>query len=672
MSWIGQLYRTYQQAEHLTDLPDDQLLPPIGHTSQNAHIHVVLDGSGNFLRAQVLKKTQILLPATELSENRTSGEAPHPLADKLQYVAKDYPDYGGKKKAYFQSYHDQLKAWADSEFTHPSVQAVLKYVEKGKVIADLLTSKILHIDSEGNFITKWIDDTHSTPDIYGVLPKEKGVVEFGSALIAWSVESAGNKESRTWKDSSVQKSWSDFLLSQDSAQGFCFITGSAQPIAKLHPSKIRHTGDKAKLISANDEAGLTFKGRFTDSLQATSVSAEVSQKAHAALRWLIGARKQAQRNGEQVTIAWALSCKDIPNPVADTYDWLTDELDFSADDQPEPPTSEPLSGKPPKIEHARDLGQRAAKLLRQKLNGYRAKLDQHDQLSILALDSATTGRMAITYYQQMMPDEYFNSLQKWQDDFQWYQRHNQDIPQADGKKPKSQTVYPVLAPSPYAIAQAAYGRALSDELKKQACARILPNIIDPTQAFPLDLLRRCVAQACNRQGCEPWEWERNLGVACAVFKGYYARHPKQHERRSFTVALDDSNHSRDYLYGRLLAVAERIERVALDVASENRSTNAERYFQQFADRPFTTWRNISTALRPYQERLRNNRGGFLALREKELSEITDAFNRDEFMDDTRLTGEFLLGYHSQRMSYRKTSDTTSTDETNNQAEPTTL
>ena len=120
------------------------------------------------------------------------------------------------------------------------------------------------------------------------------------------------------------------------------------------------------------------------------------------------------------------------------------------------------------------------------------------------------------------------------------------------------------------------------------------------------------------------------------------------------MALDITNQSRDYLYGRLLAVAEEIEHLALIVGGEKRSTTAERFMQQFADRPFSTWRNIELALRPYMERLRNNRAGFLNNRQKELTDIMNLFDAEKFSDDKKLTGEFLLGYHCQKMTYRKT------------------
>ena len=120
------------------------------------------------------------------------------------------------------------------------------------------------------------------------------------------------------------------------------------------------------------------------------------------------------------------------------------------------------------------------------------------------------------------------------------------------------------------------------------------------------------------------------------------------------MALDTEYRSRDYLYGRLLAVAERLESVALNVAGENRRTTAERYMQQFAARPFHTWRDIELALDPYKARLNNNgRVGFLVNCEKELDDIQNMFDRADFCSDAKLSGEFLLGYHCQKMAYRK-------------------
>lgn len=119
------------------------------------------------------------------------------------------------------------------------------------------------------------------------------------------------------------------------------------------------------------------------------------------------------------------------------------------------------------------------------------------------------------------------------------------------------------------------------------------------------------------------------------------------------MALDPSITSRDYLYGRLLAVAEKLERLALDRADEKRRTTAERYMQKFAARPYSTWLNIYLALDPYKARLNSSRAGFLTLRENEITDIQNLFQHDDYCNDSKLSGEFLLGYHSQKMSYRK-------------------
>ena len=126
--------------------------------------------------------------------------------------------------------------------------------------------------------------------------------------------------------------------------------------------------------------------------------------------------------------------------------------------------------------------------------------------------------------------------------------------------------------------------------------------------------------------------------------------------------LDENCHSRDYLYGRLLAIAERIEEVALRIGGENRTTNAARLMQRFADRPFSTWRTIDLSLQPYIQRLQGSWAGFLTNRKKELDAVTSAFEKDDFTLDKPLTGEFLLGYHCQRMCYRNT-ELEQTDET---------
>ncbi len=648
MSWMQKLYRTYESILEQGVTDDTEPLTPVGHTIQNAHIVIVIDGQGNFQTARVMPpKTAILLPATESSENRTSGEAPHPLADKIQYVAKDYADYGGEKKAYFDGYLKQLKAWCESSFAHPKVQAVLNYVAKGRVVADLVEAGIFQLDLDGKVLNKW-ETEGDAPPIFSVLPKTKGEIEFGSALVCWQVEIAGDVRSQTWTDKTIQQSWADYAASEKTEKGFCLVQGEKAVISTMHPAKLRHTGDKAKLISSNDTAGYTFRGRFANAEEAASVSADVSAKAHSALRWLIS--RQGIRNGDQVTVAWAISGKTVPSPMKDIsteLNWADmDNWDIGAVENPDEITSQRLpENSEVSLDWSVNIGRAAAQIIKKKLHGYQAELKEHEQISLIMLDSATPGRMALTYYQEFLPADYFANLDAWIDDFSWYQRYSIEVP--NGQKTDKRTQWRFAPPSPYSIAEAVYGKSLSDTLKKQLYARLLPVIAGGTSVqIPEDLVRQSFQAACNPNGCENWEWQRTIGVACALYKGWRTRHHDLSQRRTYPMSLDTQNRSRDYLYGRLLAVAENSESYALYLAGEKRATTAERYMQRFAEHPFATWRNIELALKPYQERLRNNGKDTGA---QAIGEIMELFTTDDFTCDDKLSGEFLLGYHCQKM-----------------------
>lgn len=127
------------------------------------------------------------------------------------------------------------------------------------------------------------------------------------------------------------------------------------------------------------------------------------------------------------------------------------------------------------------------------------------------------------------------------------------------------------------------------------------------------------------------------------------------------MALEKEKNTRNYLYGRLLAIAEYIEKIALNVGGEKRSTTAERMMQRFADRPFSTWRNIELGLQPYMQRLQGTRAGFLTNRKKELDAVVAAFVPDDFTSDKSLSGEFLLGYHCQKQFWGNQNSDTNED-----------
>lgn len=636
MSWLQMLNESYSSIQAKDDHKE---LWPIAHIKKNAHIEIVLDKDGNYLRANQLSGDDALtlIPVTEKSGARTVNIEPHPLSEELSYCALDLPDVK-KKEERNNAYISLLKKWCESEHSHVKADAVLKFVNQG------VTWKILN-------------ETFSFPIIFKSKSGQSTKIEPEKCFVRWRVEIPGVEDSTTWNDESLIFSWQSFEEVINSKYGFCYVTGQKEVrVANFHPKFVRNAADGARIITRNDWEGYTFLGRFTDEKddvtrknipsQVCEVSFEVTQKAHNALRWLIN--RQATRNGDQAIVTWAISGKPVPEPMGDPFDFDEDDLSVVDDE-----VLATLTSTDSEKDLSSDLGQTVALKINKKRKGYYQSLGDTEQLSIMAIDSATPGRMAVTYYQEQLSKDYFSHLDDWYEHFSWYQRYNKEI-KVEGKKPKSQLTWPIVPPSPFSIAQAAYGDVLKSQntLKKQLYSRLLPCIAEG-KPFPRDIVDLCVSRASNPHSGEHWEWERNVGVACALYRGYFSRHTEDNKRRKFDMALDENNHNRDYLYGRLLAVAERLEQIALQVAGENRATTAERFMQQFSERPFSTWRNIELALAPYKRRLQNNRAGFLANREKEITEITNLFDSQGYCDDSKLTGEFLLGYHAQKMSYRQ-------------------
>ena len=116
------------------------------------------------------------------------------------------------------------------------------------------------------------------------------------------------------------------------------------------------------------------------------------------------------------------------------------------------------------------------------------------------------------------------------------------------------------------------------------------------------------------------------------------------------MALEENRRERDYLFGRLLAIAEQVERSAQSVAGETRDTHAARLMQRFADRPSSTWRTIALALNPYWSRLTANRPGVAHLMRVRLDEVCGLFDTEDFTSDKPLGSAFLLAYHCQRQA----------------------
>lgn len=629
MSWLLDLYETYEanlkQVGKIEQKSNDQeyTLLPISHTTQTAHIEVRVTPNGDFHSAEVItdkNNAVTVIPATEKSASRAGKVvAPYPLHDKLSYVAGDFAKYGGQIKTEeipFETYIHQLKEWAESSYATDKVKSIYTYVRKGQLIKDLVDEKILWLDDNDELLASW-GKKEEKPPIFSVVA---GGQE--SAFIRFTVHEPGKLVDKVWKDLDMYQSFIQFYNEMLGNEDVCYVTGQLLPSTERHANKIRNAGDKAKLISANDTSGFTFRGRFRESGQVASIGYEVSQKAHNALKWLINKQAKIIIDG-RVFLVWGIDLKYIPDIADDSSIFTQDETADEVEDQ---------------TLNANTL-QYYAERISKAIAGYKADLNAGDKVQILVLDSATTGRMAVLYYRSLEGAFYLDKLKEWHTSCVWLHRYRKEKPFYG-------------APAPRDIAFAAYGPNASDKIIKGLIERMIPCIVDG-QRIPLDIVRSATQRASNPVGMENWEWEKTLSIACALINK---------KEGGFTVTLDKETNDRDYLFGRLLAVADVLERNAL--GDDKRATNARRYMNSFAQHPARTWTTIQSALQPYQARLGENVWYYNKL----IDEVGSRIEIENF-NNKPLSGRYLLGFYSQRQDlYQKKDKKVNTEEAQNEGE----
>ena len=295
--------------------------------------------------------------------------------------------------------------------------------------------------------------------------------------------------------------------------------------------------------------------------------------------------------------------------------------------------------------------------MNKRLVGYYGDIGNPQNIMILVIKEATPGqgRASIALYRELQNTDIVRALNKWYDGLLWYRSYwRRDRDGAGG------CVHSIGTPSPKEIAECAYGERVKPNQIEKTVQRLLPCILDGS-AIPFDLEQQCIQSASKLLTTDKSKRNSVLETACAVYK--YNRNRIKEE---YQLALEENRTSRDYLYGRLLAVAHQEEYRALKKMDpdSNRETNAMRYMQQFALRPATTWKLLyEQKLKPYRRHLSVKSVDYF---ERKVKDISDLFNVDDYINDSPLSGEYLLGYQCQLKAFEKSSDDTSN--TNNNTE----
>lgn len=567
-------------------------LVPVSHLLTRAQLEITVNAAGECVDARAVDKSEekIIIPVTEASAGRTSAPCAHPLCDQLGYLMpQNDVKYG--------MYVEQLEEWASSEDSHPLLAPILTYVKKGMILADLTRYGLITCSANG-------------------LPSDEKM------LVRWRV--AGLKEeieAACWKNTALFDAFRRWYekKQREGRQGFCMIMGEDAPLAGQHPKGIIPINGNAKLISANDSNGYTYRGRFAEDWQAATVSYRASQKAHNALRWLVSEQGTQVVFGGRTFLCWNPQGKEICTATGAFRNKKT----------------------------VRVIPGDYRKELRETLAGYRSRLKEKDGVVIAVFDAATTGRLALTYYNELVGSDFLQRLYEWDSHCCW---HNW----------KHEIESPLLVQ----IVNCAYGtqRLLKngkagmqadDKILRQQMQTLVACRVDRAR-IPSGLKKALTDRASSPVSYEYGVWRKLVYTACAV-QNKYIYDQKGEDVMSWELDKPD----RSFQFGRLLATMERAEadfyRKTENDKNKYRQTNAMKYMSVFRQRPWHIYEQVNRQLNlAYLNRIESWQKRRYEKTKGEIVEILRSFPEEEL--NQPLEDIYLMGYDCQRNEFFKSKE----------------
>lgn len=594
-------------------------LAPISHIITAAQIEITLDENGKYLSGTVVDKSEpkIIIPVTEESSGRTSSPCAHPLCDQLGYIA-------GYNEEKFKLYVDQLAEWTESDYSHPLLPPVLNYVKGRTILQDLAGSGVISLMADGR-------------------PENEKM------LVRWRVSFPGGAI-ECWRDTELFKAFISYYMDKkkDGKTEICMIGGKDMPVATQHPKGIIAINGNAKLISANDSSGFTYRGRFQNDEQALTISYEMSQKAHNALRWLVSdqgvhtlypgtsRRKEIRdiEDGEKAQIIYGGRTFLCWNPNGKRVCNSTDLfMRFSV------PTFE-------KTDYQREL--------KKTLAGLKTLLPDTEKVVIAAFDAATTGRLAVTYYNELSGSDYLERLCNWDKACCWCR----------GKYGYSTPSLIQIVNNAFGVQRTEKGKTqmrADDRVVRQQMQRLVACRID-SRHMPPDVVKALVNHASSPQAYDENVWRNIVFTACAVLNMYHSYRKTGNGGGDIDMGWNLEEENRSFQFGRLLAAMEKVEQDYYYQSGENgedrklRMTTAIKALNRFRQRPFSTYASVQNhLLQAYIPRLNQSSRVRYEKLKGEIIERISSFPKDEL--DKPLEDIYLLGYDLQRNAFFKKATT---------------
>ncbi len=618
----------------------DKFLLEDGLTINNAGIEISLSKTAEVVDITLISKAlqKTIFPVTPDSVKRSGGAiSPNPLFEKLDYMAGDWnlivedESILENKRNNFEAYKKILGKWANfSKF--PQIKIIYEFISKAKIIELLLRKFSLkdligaqaQEEEEGEEIKENLETSsendeseNKSQDKLAIqlskAKESKNVKKLADIFVRFKVYCDDNRPEVYFREDILREWVENYteILGLKTLDELDYISGRIETLQSFYPKKIRNQGDGARIISSNDKTIRTFGGRFNpkEPEQVATLGQKSMLEALYALSWLIKNNRAFNYDG-LVVLSWSAEFIEEANIYNMFSNYEEDGKYVFNVPSNKVTTSLVMYGK--------------------RSKGLDNFTSQH-KVNVLVLDGESKGRISICYYNELDSTKYYQNLENWCKTLCW-----------EWKNFKTKE-FEIRTPNFYHIYDLIHRESKEDKkLKKHFFKEILPCVIEG-KAIPRYFVKSAFKKVCKPESFRDYfDWQENICVACAIFNKFY--------KKEKYMKLDTNETDRSYLFGRLLALAERIENTATNYAGQ---TNAERLFTRFTMRPGQTFSTLQKQLVPYFDKLYGNgKAGLANYFKNQIAEILDKMGKEEFTSNKALNEMFILGYYGQR-NFRK-------------------
>ena len=619
-SWQKNLVQIYDNVM-MNGNPEDSnfiRLAPIYFKYQDVGIDVYLEfnykGDVRYLKSKIfdkkssIKEKTVIMPSNIQAEIRTSNaDVSYPLFESIKWCC----NLDKKSSEKFELYQEALKKIikiTDNKY----LKLLLKYIAKNRLIDDLMG------DSDSKFKGLEEDKRNSLFVKFIMLEKES------------------NKMIILENDENIILKWTEYCESMYKGNNkLCIDTNDLSLQITEFPRR-KFLSGFPKIISCNDENNFTYMGRFTNKQEACNFSFKNILKIQNSMDYLIRNNIGVKVGSNQFIIIAAYDNYKIKTIKPDSSSKsLFDELlsddfkdEFDCDD-----IRNELN-----IDYSKEV-YKALNLRVKNLNF------PNRRVFLMGLQPATSGRLSITFYQELLESEYLKGIANWHNMVKWVQVNNKNKI--------------ICSPSINDILKKAYKFNTKDDgfdkYINNAYIRLL-NCIFHNKSIPLDILNNLFNRANNpfsfKDDNNAWdkkEWLSHINVTCSL----YRKEIYDKKKEIINMSIDKENTNRSYVWGRILAVLDNIEIWARNLQSkvrekkDNRPTNVIRLFNAFALQPFNVFKIIREQINPYIAIIQKN-GGY-ANPDRELSELISLL--ENYKDNRPLEPDYLFGYYLQKNEF---------------------